>query len=122
MKTKEELTALNEETEILNKKLAEKELSMVTGGVVHEKPFTFYDDVCRNSDIQVGNYFANEYCGGRLIIVYRLESKTSASVSSGIATKYTAYINTLPNYTVEHNVSVSLAAMSRIYKPDWIIE
>ena len=128
MKTQEELKQLKAEYEALNNKLKELtdvELKEVTGGGYRIKPVTFYVGqfgAIKGSAIQVGDYFtSDEYDGSRTIEVYRLDSKINGSAFA-ICTKYSAYINTLPAYTIEANVQVSLGGMARIYKPDWIID
>ena len=75
MKTKEELNALKEEAETLNKKLAElseEELAQVSGGV-YQGPGTF---VCSNSSCELSKtplvtygYAGCHRCGSELIQV-----------------------------------------------------
>ena len=126
MKTKEELKVLQKEYNSLTTKLQElsdDELSIVTGGAYN---ITFYEKegygptIANNA--KVGDFIAVvDYIGNRKIEVYKLESKLDDGYY-GMTTKYTAYQDTLPNYTTETNVKVGLSTMAIIYKPYWIKE
>ena len=128
-KTQEELNQLKNEYETLNNKLnelTEDELKSVTGGI-NNQYITFYvgpEGCVRGCNIQVGDYFiSDEFSFGQGLIVYRLESKDSNSLSSGKATKFTVDKGDFPNYSIDTNISIPLTSgFSRIYKPDWIMD
>lgn len=102
--------------------LSQSQLKQVTGG----NPITFYvgpNGRVTGPNIQVGDYFISDaYYGSGTIEIYRLERKEKDNSATGIATKFSTHKRLLPNYTIENNVSISLAGMSRIIDPDWITD